>query len=82
MAHNYTMDIITGIMLIGLVASFIGAIMVRKMEFCILSILMTLCSFVAVVKDTSIAGDLVMLLYIPIVAIGLFSIGSFFNMKV
>ena len=82
MAYNYTMDIITGIMLIGLVASFIGAIMVSRMEFCVLSILFTFCSFVAVVKDVSIPSDLVMLIYIPIIAMGMFSIASFFRIKV
>lgn len=82
MRNIYTMDIITGIMLIGLVAAFIGAVMISRMEFCVLSILMTFCSFVAVVKDSSIPDDLVMLIYIPIIAMGLFSIASFFRIKV
>lgn len=76
------MDIITGIMLIALVGAFVGAIMVNRLEFCVLSILLTFCSFVAIVKDTSIPQDLVMLLYVPVIAIGLFSIASFFRVKV
>ena len=76
------MDIITGILLLALCVAFVGAIIVNRLEFCVMSILLTFCSFVAVVKDTSIPNDLVMLLYVPIVAIGLFSIASFFRVKV
>lgn len=76
------MDIITGAILIGLVIAFIGAILTNKFEFSIMSILMTFCSFVAVTKDVEIPNDIVMILYVPIVAIGLFSITQFFKSKV
>lgn len=76
------MDIITGIMLIALACAFIGAVMINRIEFSILSIIFTFCSFVAVTKDTSIASDMVMLLYIPIIAMGMFTIASFFKVKV
>ena len=76
------MDPITLIMLIALVGAFIGAIMVNKIEFSILSIIFPFCSFVAVAKDTSIPDDMVMLLYVPIIALGMFSIVSFFKAKV
>lgn len=76
------MDIITGILLLALCVAFVGAIIVNRLEFCVMSILLTFCSFVAIVKDASIPNDLVMLLYVPVVAIGLFSIASFFRVKV
>ena len=76
------MDIITGAILIGLVIAFIGAILTNKFEFSIMSILMTFCAFVAVSKDVEIPKDIVMILYVPIVAIGLFSITQFFKSKV
>ena len=76
------MDIITGILLLALCVAFVGAIIVNRLEFCVMSILLTFCSFVAIVKDTSIPNDLVMLLYVPVIAIGLFSIASFFRVKV
>ena len=76
------MDIITGILLLALCVAFVGAIIVNRLEFCVMSILLTFCSFVAIVKDASIPEDLVMLLYVPVVAIGLFSIASFFRVKV
>ena len=76
------MDIITGVILIGLTIAFIGAIFTKKFELSIMSILLVFCSFVAVTKDASIADDLVTILYIPIIAIGLFSIATFFKSKV
>ena len=76
------MDIITGILLLALCVAFVGAIIVNRLEFCVMSILLTFCSFVAIVKDASIPEDLVMLLYVPVIAIGLFSIASFFRVKV
>lgn len=76
------MDIITIIVLVGLILAFIGAILTNKFEFSIMAILLTFCSFVAVTKDVSIAKDLVMILYVPIVAVGLFSVAQFFKSKV
>ena len=76
------MDIITGIILIGLVISFIGAIFTKKFELSIMSILMVFCSFVAITKDATIPEDWLMLLYVPIVAVGLFSVAQFFKSKV
>ena len=75
------MDIITGVILIGLVIAFIGAIFTNKYELSIMSVLLVFCSFVAITKDASIPDDLVTILYVPIVAIGLFSIASFFKAK-
>lgn len=76
------MEVITLIMLGALAIAFIGSVITTKFEFPIMSILLTFCAFVAVNKDVSIASDIVMLLYVPILAMGLFSIGSFFRMKV
>ena len=76
------MDIITGIILIGLVITFTGAIFTNKFELSILSILLVFCSFVAITKDATIPADWVMLLYAPIVAVGLFSVAQFFKSKV
>lgn len=76
------MDIITGVILIGLVIAFIGAIFTKKFELSIMAILLVFCSFVAITKDTSISADIVTLLYIPVVAMGLFSIAQFFKSKV
>lgn len=76
------MDIITGVMIGGLVLSFLGTVLKNRIEFCILSLIFTFCSFIAVVKDTSIASDVVMLFYIPIIAMGMFTISNFFKVKV
>lgn len=76
------MDIITGAILIGLTIAFIGAILTSKFELCIMSVLMSFCAFIAVTKDATIAKDIVMVLYVPILAIGLFSISQFFKSKV
>jgi hypothetical protein len=76
------MDIITMILLGALVLAFIGAVLTNKVEFCILSLLLTFCSFIAIAKDTAIEQDLVMLLYVPIIAIGLFTVSQFFKVKV
>ena len=76
------MDIITGVMIIGLVLSFLGAILKNRLEFCILSLIFTFASFIAVAKDTEIAQDLVMLFYIPIIAMGLFTVSAFIKVKV
>lgn len=76
------MEIITIILLVSLVGAFIGAVLSNRWEFCIMSILLTFCAFVAVAKDTSISNDVVMLLYVPIIAVGMFSITQFFKVKV
>lgn len=76
------MEIITIILLVALVGAFIGAVLSNRWEFCIMSILLTFCSFIAITKDTTIANDLVMLLYVPTIAIGMFSIAQFFKVKV
>lgn len=76
------MEIITIILLVALVGAFIGAVLSNRWEFCIMSILLTFCAFVAVAKDTSISKDVVMLLYVPIIAVGMFSITQFFKVKV
>lgn len=76
------MEIITIILLIGLVGAFIGAVLTNRWEFCIMSILLTFCGFIAVAKDASITNDVVMLLYVPIIAVGMFSITQFFKVKV
>ena len=73
------MEIITGILLGALALCFIGAMMTEKYEFPIMGILFVFCSFVAIQKDAGITDDMVMLLYVPIVAIGLFCIGAFFK---
>ena len=76
------MEIITGIMIGALAVCFVAAIMTERFEFGIMALLFTFCAFVSVVKDTTIPSDLVMLLYVPIVAMGLFSVASFFRVKV
>lgn len=76
------MEIITGIMLGALAICFIAAIMTDRFEFGLMALLFTFCAFVAVVKDTTIPKDLVMLLYVPIIAMGMFSVASFFRVKV
>lgn len=76
------MEIITIILLVALVGAFIGAVLSNRWEFCIMSILLTFCAFVGVAKDTSISNDVVMLLYVPIIAVGMFSITQFFKVKV
>lgn len=76
------MDTITIIMLIGLVGSFILTIFKNRIEFSVLSLIFTFGSFVAVTKDAEIVEDLVMLLYVPIIAMGGFTIASFFKVKV
>ena len=76
------MEIITIILMVGLVGAFVGSILTNRWEFCIMSILLTFCTFVAITKDTEIAKDTVMLLYVPTIAIGLFSIAQFFKVKV
>ena len=78
----FTMDTITIIMLIGLVGSFLLTILKNRIEFSILSLIFTFGSFVAVTKDAEIAQDLVMLLYIPIIAMGAFTVSAFFKVKV
>lgn len=76
------MEIITIILLVALVGAFIGAVLSNRWEFCIMSILLTFCSFIAITKDTTIADDLVMLLYVPTIAVGMFSIAQFFKARV
>lgn len=76
------MEIITGIMIGALAVCFVAAIMTNRFEFGIMALLFTFCAFVSVAKDTTIPDDLVMLLYVPIVAMGLFSVASFFRVKV
>lgn len=76
------MEAITLILLGGLVAAFVGAILTDRFEFNIMSIMLTFCAFVAVNKDASLVSDTVMLLYVPIIAMGLFSIASFFRAKI
>lgn len=76
------MEIITGIMIGALAVCFVAAIMTERFEFGLMALLFTFCSFVAVVKDTTIPSDLSMLLYVPIIAMGLFSVASFFRVKV
>lgn len=70
------------IMVGALAAAFIGSVLTNRFEFPIMSILLTFCSFVAINKDTTIASDLVTLVYLPVIAMGLFSIASFFRAKV
>ena len=79
---NCIMDIITGVMITGLVLSFVGTVFKNRLEFCILSLIFTFASFVAVTKDVEIPADLVMLFYVPIVAMGLFTVSAFFKVKV
>ena len=76
------MEIITGIMIAALAMCFVAAIMTNRFEFGIMALLFTFCSFIAVVKDTTIPSDLVMLFYVPIIAMGMFSVASFFRVKV
>lgn len=76
------MDTITIIMLIGLVGSFILTIFKNRIEFSVLSLIFTFGSFIAVTKDAEVVQDLAMLLYIPIVAMGAFTIAAFFKVKV
>ena len=76
------MEIITLILLGALVCAFIGAVLTDKWEFSIMSILLTFCSFVAIGKDPDVVGDMAMLLYVPIISIGLFSVTQFFKAKV
>ena len=76
------MEIITLIMLVGLALAFIATVLTDRFEFGVMALLLTFCSFVAVVKDASIDQDIVMLLYVPIIFMGLFSAGSFFRVKV
>ena len=75
------MEIITGILIGALALAFIGSILSDRFEFSIMAILLTFCSFVAIEKDAGISADVVMLLYVPVVAMGLFSIGTFFKAK-
>lgn len=76
------MEIITLILLVALVGAFIGTVLSDRWEFCIMSILLTFCGFIATTKDATIDSDLVMLLYVPIIAVGMFSIAHFFKVKV
>ena len=76
------MEIITGIMLGALAVAFIASVITARFEFGIMALLLTFCSFVAIVKDATIPQDVVMLLYVPVVAMGMFSAGSFFRVKV
>lgn len=76
------MDTITGVMIGGLVLSFLGTVLKNRIEFCILSLIFTFCSFIAVTKDTEIAQDVIMLFYIPIIAMGMFTVSAFFKVKV
>lgn len=66
----------------ALAIAFIATVLTARFEFGIMALLFTFCSFVAVVNDTTIDEKLVMLLYVPIVAMGMFSVGSFFRVKV
>ena len=76
------MDIITGIMVGALAIAFIASVITARFEFGIMALLLTFCAFVAIANDTTIPKDLVMLFYVPVVAMGLFSAGSFFRVKV
>lgn len=76
------MDIITGIMIGALAVAFIAAVITDRFEFGIMAMLLTFCAFIAVANDETIPEDLVMLLYVPIIAMGMFSAGSFFRVKV
>lgn len=76
------MEIITGIMVGALAVAFIATVITDRFEFGIMAMLLTFCAFVAIVKDTTIPSDLVMLLYVPVIAMGMFSAGSFFRVKV
>lgn len=76
------MEVITLILLGALAVAFIGSVISDKFEFPIMAILLTFCSFVGISKDASIAEDTVMLLYVPLITVGLFSIASFFRSKV
>ncbi len=76
------MEIITGIMLGALAVCFVATVITNRFEFGILSLIFTFNSFVAVANDVTIPKDLVMLLYVPIIAMGMFSVAAFFRVKV
>lgn len=76
------MEIITAIMLGALAISFIATILSDRFEFGIMALLFVFCAFIAIVKDGTIDKDVVMLLYVPVVAMGMFTVGSFFRVKV
>ena len=69
-------------MLGALAITFIITVFTSRYEFGIMALMFTFSSFIAVVKDVTLDQDTVMLLYLPIIAMGMFSVGSFFKVKV
>lgn len=76
------MEPVTILCIIALAMFFVLAVFTHKFEFSILSLIMGFGTFIAITQDTTISQDIVMVLYVPLIAIILFTFVQIWRAKI